>query len=299
MAVGIYGINKLADITIDDVDILYAYSPSREDIGDVQLRPLFSSLTNADLRKLIGADGMYKLRLPSNVFNRLGFYSVLIKPKSFQTQILDCSYVVTSDNNQINISKKGIVVPLLQFAGNNSLVGYQIEYFDSNDVKIPNLTRIITSSDLVSINLNNNTVNQGATTYVLDPSGSAIFLTVTPDQGSLIASNVSVDIGRKNQRILLSNTFFDPFYVEIEMVDETIKTLSYALYGNSTRDLQTGILTYFNDENRIYRQYNLYTRKKLFEAGNIDVREQRTIANFSQTFNDVLENNPGAPGTTL
>lgn len=299
MAVGIYGINKLADITIDDVDILYAYSPSREEIGDVQLKPLFNSLTNADLRKLIGADGMYKLRLPSNIFNRLGFYSVLIKPKSFQTQILDCSYVVTNDNNQLSISKKGIVIPVLQFAGNNSLVGYQIEYFDSNDVKIPNLTRIITSSDLVSINLNNNTVNQGATTYVLDPAGSAIFLTVTPDQGSLISNNVAVDIGKKSQRILLSNTFFDPFYVEIEMVDETIKTLSYALYGNSTRDLQTGILTYFNDEKKIYRQYNLYTRKKLFEAGNIDVREQRTVANFNQTFNDVLENNPGAPGITL
>lgn len=300
MAVGIYGVNKLADITIDDVDILYAYSPSREEIGDVNLRPLFNSLTNSDLRKLIGADGIYKLRLPANVFNRLGFYSVLIKPKSYQTQILDCSYVVTNDNNGINISKKGIVVPTLQFAGNNSLVGYQIEYFDNNNVKIPNLTRIITSSDLVSINLNNNTVNQGATTYVLDPAGSSIFLTVTPDQSSLLSSNVSVDIGRKNQRILLSNTFFDPFYIEIEMVDETIKTLSYALYGNSTRDLETGILTYFNDQNRIYRQYNLYTRKKQFENGNIDVREQRTIANFNQTLNDVIENNPGgAPGTVL
>jgi hypothetical protein len=287
MAVGLYGVNKLADVTIDDVDILYAYSPSREEIGDVQLRPLFNAITNADLRKLIGADGMYKLRLPANVFNKLGYYSILIKPKTFQTTILDCSYVVTNDNNQLNISKKGIVIPSLQFSRNNSLVGYQLEYFDTNGVKINNLTRIITSSDLVSINVNNNTVNQGATTYVLDPAGSIIFLTLTPDQGSLISNNVKVDLGVKNQRILISNTFFDPFYVEIEMVDQTIKTLSYALYGNSSRDLQTGILTYFNDQNLIYKQYNLFTRKSAFEYGNIDVREQRSITNFNQEFSQV------------
>ena len=289
MAVGLYGVNRLADITVDDVDIFYAYSPSREEIGDIQFKPLFNTITNADLRKLIGADGVYKLRLPSSVFNKIGFYSILIKPKSFQTTILDCSYVVTNDNNQISISKKGVVIPSLQFASNNSLVGYQIEYFDTNDVKIKNLSRIVSSSDLVNININNNTVNQGATTYVLDPAGTSLFLTLTPDQGSLIANNVSVNIGQKGQKIIISNTFFDPFYVEVEMVDETIKTLSYALYGNSTRDLETGILTYFNDDLRIYRQYNLYTRKKVFDNGNIDVREQRSIANFDQSFANISQ----------
>jgi hypothetical protein len=289
MAVGIYGVNKLADVTVNDVDIFYAYSPSREEVGDVQFRPLFNTLTNADLRKIIGADGVYKLRLPANVFNRIGFYSILIKPKSFQTTILDCSYVVTSDNNQISISKKGIVIPSLQFSSSNSLIGYQIEYFDTNDVKISNLTRIISSSDLVNINVNNNTVNQGATTYVLDPAGTSLFLTLTPDQGSLIATNTAVNIGQKGQKIIITNTFFDPFYVEVEMVDETIKTLSYALYGNSTRDLETGILTYFNDDLRIYRQYNLYTRKKVFENGNIDVREERAITNFNQSFENISE----------
>lgn len=291
MAVGLYGVNKLADVSIDDVDILYAYSASREEVGDIQLRPLFNSITNSDFRKLIGADGMYKLRLPASVFNKLGYYSILIKPKTFQTTILDCSYVVTNDNNQLNISKKGIVIPALQFSRNNSLVGYQIEYFDNNDVKINNLTRIITSSDLVSINVNNNTVNQGATTYVLDPAGTILFLTVSPDQGSLISNNVRVDIGQKNQKVLITNTYFDPFYVEVEMVDQTIKTLSYALYGNSTRDLQNGILTYFNDQNFIYRQYNLFTRKTDFEFGNVDVREQRTITNFNQEFDQVSRGN--------
>ena len=73
------------------------------------------------------------------------------------------------------------------------------------------------------------------------------------------------------------------------MVDQTIKTLSYALYGNSTRDLETGILTYFNDQNLIYRQYNLFTRKSTFTNGNIDVREQRLITNFNQEFSNVSQ----------
>lgn len=289
MSVGIFGSKQLASINVDDVDVLYAYSESREVIGDTQMQPLFPNLTSQDFRKFIGADGMYKMRLPSTVFNKLGFYSILIKPKSFETTILDCSYVVTSDDNAIQISKKGIVIPTLQFLKTSSLVGYQIEYFDKNDVKIKNLTRIITSNDLVSISPNNNSVNAGATTYVLDNNGVNLFLTVTPDEGSLITKNQKVDIGIKGQKIILSNTYFDPICIEVEMVENTIDTLAIALYGNSTRDLETGILTYFDKDNNIYKQYNIFTQKKKFENGNIDIREQREIINFSQSFENVSQ----------
>ena len=47
MAVGLYGSTKLADVTIDDVDILFAYSPSREEVGDIELKPLYNSITNS------------------------------------------------------------------------------------------------------------------------------------------------------------------------------------------------------------------------------------------------------------
>lgn len=289
MAVGIFGSRILASISVDDVDVLYAYSPSRENIGDVQMQPLFNNITNVDFKKFIGADGLYKLRLPANIFKDIGFYSILIKPKSFETTILDCSYVVTSDNNAVQISKKGIVIPTLQFLKTSSLVGYQIEYFDNNDIKIRNLSRIITSSDIVNISPNNNTVNQGAVTYVLDPNGNNLFLTVSPDEGSLISQNQKIDIGTKGQKILLTNTYFDPFYTEVEMVEHTINTLAIGIFGNSTRDRETGILTYFDNDKNIYRQYNLYERKKLFTSGEIDIREERTITNFSQNFNDLSQ----------
>lgn len=279
----------LASVSVDDVDILYAFNASKEVIGDTAFQPLFPTITDADLRKMLGADGVYKLRLPADKFNQLGFYTILIKPKTIETIIQDCSYVVSSDNNDVKLTKKGIVVPSAQFQKAGSIIGYQIEYFDKNDVKIKNLHRIITSSDLVSISTNNNTINQGANAYTIDPSGTNLFLTVTPDEPSLISSSSSVDIGQKGQRILISNTYFDPISIEVEMTDMTIKTLGYGIFGNSTRDLETSILSYFDDQNRIYRQYNLYTTKKKFGNGNIDIREQRSIINLNQDFATVSQ----------
>src|ERR1035437_5193894 len=122
MSIGIFGTKKLADISVSDVDILYAFSASREDIGDSTFQPLFTSITDADLRKMLGADGVYKLRLPADKFNKLGFYTILIKPKTIQSVIQECSYDVSSDDTSINISKKGIVIPsaLFQKAGSRS-----------------------------------------------------------------------------------------------------------------------------------------------------------------------------------
>lgn len=284
MAVGTYGTVKLADVDFNDVDVLYAYAPDRESLGDTQFVPMYNTVTNNELRKMIGVDGAYKLRLPASIFNRLGFYSIIIRPKTFQTEIVDCSIVVTNNDQEIQVSKKGIVIPKLQFQSSGSLIGYQLEYFDDNGTKIKNFHRIITSSDLVSINPSNNTSNASSTTYVLDPNGNQLFLTLTPDEGSLITDQVSTDLGKAGQQILISNTFFDPVMIEVEMVDQSIKTLSYALYGESTRDLETGVYSIFDDNGNLYRQYNLITRKKQFSNGNIDIKQERSGIDRTQTF---------------
>ncbi len=290
MAIGIYGNIKTSSASIEDVDVLYAYSASREVLGDTQMVPLFSSITNNEFRKLLGADGAYKLRLPANIFNKLGFYMILIKPKTFETQILDCSSVVTNSANEIQISKKGIVIPKLQFQSTGALIGYQIEYFDDNGVKIKNLHRIVTSSDVVSVSPNTpNNSSTNSITYVLDSNGTQLFLTLTPDELSLISTQQKPDLGKAGQRILISNTFFDPVMIEVEMVDQTIKTLSYGIYGNSTRDLQTGVYTIFDENNQIYKQYNLLTRKSVFTNGNIDIKEQRTNVDLNLNFDSLSQ----------
>jgi len=196
---------------------------------------------------------------------------------------------ITNNDQEVQISKKGIVIPKLQFQSTGSLIGYQIEYFDDNGVKIKNFHRIITSSDVVSVNPNNNTTVSSSTTYVLDPSGNQLFITLTPDEASLITNEISADLGKSGQKILLSNTFFDPVMIEVEMVDQSIKTLSYALYGQSTRDLETGVYSIFDELGNLYKQYNLLTRKKVFTDGNIDIKEERTNINRTQDFFNISQ----------
>jgi len=284
MAVGLYGSRKLADSDFNDVDIFYSYAASRETLGDLQLTPLFNSITSNEFRKLLGADGVYKLRLPASIFNRLGFYTILIKPKSFETTIVDCSFVVTNNDNELRISKKGIVIPKLQFQNTGSLVGYQIEYFDNNGVKIKNFHRIITSSDVVSVSTSNINTNPNSTSYVLDPGGNNLFLTLTPDEVSLITTQQQPDLGQAGQKIIISNTFFDPEVIEVEMVDQNIKTLSYGIFGNAIRDLGQGIYSIFDENGLLYKQYNLLTYKNTFTNANLEVKEERTNINTSQNF---------------
>ena len=289
MAVGLYGTKKLADITAEDADILFAFSPTREQVGEATFQPLYNSVTENDLLKMIGADGMYKLRLPASTFNQTGFYSVLIKPKTFQTTIRDCSYVVTENEAGVQISKKGIVIPASQFRKTNSLVGWIIEYFNKDGVKVKNTHKVVTSSDLVSPAVNNNTVNNGSNTYVLDAGGSDLFLTLTPDEGSIVSGQKAGEIGTSGQDILITNSYFDPVHLEVEMVEHNVQTLSYALFGNTTRDNDSGVLTYFDELGNIYRQYNLYTRKKQFGQGSVDVRELRTDIDPNQDFENISQ----------
>lgn len=289
MSVGIYGNRKASNADFNDVDVLYAFSPSREELGDIQFTPLYGSVTEAEFKKLFGADGGYKLRLPASVFNKLGFYLILIKPKSFRTQIVDCSFVVTNNDTEIQISKKGIVIPKLQFQTSGSLIGYQLEYFDDIGNKIKNFHRIITSSDIVSVSTNNSNSNANSTSYVLNQNGNYLFLTLTPDEASLISNEQKSDLGSAGQSILLSNTFFDPTMIEVEMVNQTLETLSWQLGGNSVRNLQTGEYSVFDDKGNLYKQYLLLTKKSEFNNGNLDIRQEITDVDLGQNFNDVSQ----------
>lgn len=288
MSLGTFGSKRLANVNSNDVDILYAFSPSKEVVGDLVLKPLYNSISPADFQKMFGSDGLYKLRLPASVFKDLGFYTVLVVPKTFETQILDCSFVVSTVANQVEVSRRGIVIPNLRINGGNNLVGYQVEYFNNNGQKIRNFFKIITSSDLVSPSTNTNTVNPGAKTYVLDPNGTSLFLTVTPDEDSSVGGNQAANIGTQGQTISISNTFFDPLVIEVEMTDQNFKTLSYGIFGESTRDLETGIYTIFDESGRIYKQYNLGQKKKLTSNGIVDFRQIRDNINLNLTFNDIV-----------
>ena len=290
MSLGVFGSKKLADVTKDDIDILYSYSPSNEVAGNLTLQPLFNNLANSDFQKLLGGDGVYRMRLPASIFNQLGYYAILIKPKSFEVQITDCSFVVTNTPGQTTVTKRGIVIPNIRINGGSSLVGYQIEYFDNSGSKIRNFFKIVTSSDLVSVSTNTNSVNPGQRTYVLDPNGTSLFLTVTPDEGGTLSSSQGTNIGVQGQTIMISNTFFDPVLIEVEMVEYDMKTISYGIFGNSTRDISTGIYTIFDENNNVYKQYNIGSIKKQTSNGIVEYKQERNNVNINQTFAQILAN---------
>lgn len=288
MSLGNYGSIKQSDVLFSDVDILYSFVPNYETGGNVPMQPLFGTISSSDLINLSGIDGVYSLRLPATIFNQIGIYTVVIQPKKFETTILDCSYVVQSTNNSVNISQKGIVISNSQFQSINSLVGYCIEYFDSSGNKIRNFSRIITSANLVSLATNNNNVSQGSTSYVLDPNGTSVFLTLTGDEANLISQNTPVNLGTKGQAIIIYNTFFNPTAVEVTVVNEDISTLGILLGGNSTRDNSTGVLSYFDENNNVFKQYNLLTQKNQFNNGTIDIRQERSISNPNIDFTSIV-----------
>src|ERR1035437_1755325 len=108
MAVGIYGNKTLASVDFNDLDILYSFAQDRNSLP-TQLVPLFNSVTSNEFKNIIGSSGIYSLRLPASVFNQLGFYTVLIQPKQFITTLQSCSYVISSTDQELSISKRGVV----------------------------------------------------------------------------------------------------------------------------------------------------------------------------------------------
>jgi len=197
------------------------------------------------------------------------------------------SIVVTNTDTEIQMSKKGIIIPKLNFQDTGSLIGYRLEYIDENGIKIKNFHRIVTSSDLVNVSVNSSSSNSSSTSYVLDQNGTSLFLTVTPDENTLISNAQQPSLGSAGQSILISNTFFDPVMIEVEMVDQNLKTLGRVLTGNSIRDNLTGRLSYFDEQGNLWRQYSLLTKKNQFGTGEIDIKREVRNIDFNQTFDDV------------
>ena len=159
------------------------------------------------------------------------------------------------------------------------LVGYRIEYINNNNnQKVPNFYRLVTSSFYcvpTTANLSNSTDKAIRYQYT-DSQSNFIFLTVTPSSSPSSRPNVVPFIGEPGQTIILTNTFFNPTTVEIEMVEHDASTLAHALYGDQTKAIAPGIYTIYDKDKNIYKQYNLYEIKDQFNDTLYEVREERT-----------------------
>lgn len=254
----VYGTKKPALIDSSDIEIFYHYRPSRnsDDINFQNFKKIDSNiLTNMsveeeDITTLL--PGMYNLRLPLNIFNKKGIYTLYIKPKEIYTNILDVSTLAAYPNI------RGVVIDTSNIEdgiiANGSLVGYRVEYFNDENIRSSDF-RIITSNNRcepVAQNLNDSM--QKGVRYRFNESSNLMFCTLTPSVGMSFKTNSMPYIGTASQKIALINTKFNPFMVEVEMVEHDDETISIMLEGEQLRNLETGTITTFNADGGIYNQ---------------------------------------------
>lgn len=305
MAVGSYGIIRPADVSPDDVEIYYHYVSGRTSTADVTLKrlntadvltPVFHNSdttddANAPDVEILG--GMYNLKLASSDFSELGIYTLHIRPKQIRTTITDCGILASLP------SVRGLVVDLsnVPSADRNKftpqgLVGYRVEYINSSDnKKIPNFYRVVTSSFYCTPIVSNVTsTSQKAIRYQYsEQTTNLVFLTVTPSSAPTNKPNTVPSIGTPSQKIILTNTYFNPTTLEVEMVEHDTTTLAHALYGNQSKAVSQGIYTIYDNNNNIYRQYNLYEVKDDFNETLYEVREERTDIDETLNFDTITQ----------
>ena len=297
MAIGTFGITRPADVLISDIEMYYNYTTNRYTLNNnmISLTPSdvldYTYLPSGDTgvagytEDLL--EGLYSLKLPASIFNQLGIYTIYIKPKVTATVIVDCSVLSALP------TVKGIVVDLnslpAELQANNAMQGYRIEYVNSDGSKMRNVVRyVVTSNRVRVISENIGNTSQKANRYVFDDAGSLLFLQVSPSSSSDVKPNATPFIGNPTQTILISNTFFSPVTIEVTLVENTLDTLADIVAGEQVKDVQNGVLTYYDSNRAITKQFNLYEIKdSVQDVPLYEVKEKRTTVDESQNFNDV------------
>jgi hypothetical protein len=300
MALGSYGITRPADMSPEDVEIIMHYTPSRDVTEDFVLKKLDAATiltpyfhnndTGGNTNEILG--GMYNLTLPAEEFNEKGIYTLYIRPAEIRTTITDCGVLSALPN------VKGIVVDLNNVEPEyrnkfvaQGLVGFRVEYLNDDGTKVPNFYRIITSSfycEPVTTNLTNSSQKSIRYRYVENGS-DLMFCTLSPSSAPSNKPNATPYIGQPDQDIIVTNTFFNPITLDIEMAEHDIDTLAIALYGNQTKSMEDGIYTIYDPSNNIYKQYNLFEIRDEFNNLLFEVRQDRgDNIDFSKNFNSVI-----------
>ena len=300
MAIGSYGTIRPSDVSPEDVQIIMNYTPSRDLTNnftltqlDAQtiLKPYFNNTETGGNAGVEVLGGLYNLTLPANQFNALGIYTLYLRPAQIRTKITDCGVLSALPN------VKGIIIDVsnvpVQYQNKfvpQGLVGFRIEYLNADGSKIPNFFRVVTSSFYCEPVVTNevNTTQKAIRYRYVEGNSNLIFLTLSPSSSPTNKPNATPFIGQPNQNIIISNTFFNPVTLEIEMVEYDISSLAIALYGNQTKSIDDGIYTIYDAEDNIYRQYNLYEIRDQFNALLYEVRQSRgNNIDFSKNFTNI------------
>ena len=285
MSTGVFGSIRPANINPDiDVDMYYLYRPTRGETdhdfnGYKQLNPsqcLGYCVTDSEEEKIIG---LYNLKLPLNIFNRKGIYSIYIKPKECKTTIIDVSVLAAYP------SVKGVVLNIKDryLSGISDLTGYRIDYGDG-------VSRLIKSCNRCEpVIINTGDGYPKSTRYNLtDSSSNLVFCTVSPSSSPTYKTNASPYIGEPGLEVKIVNTKFSPKLIEIEMVDHDADTISYMLEGDQVNDRDNGIITTYNEEHEIYHQSDFYVIKDRLGNPLYNVKRKRDNIDHGQDYENII-----------
>ena len=303
MALGTYGITRPADMSPDDVEIIMIYTPSRDYTATPVIKKLNASQiltpyfnntnTGGNTNEILG--GMYNLRLPSDEFNKIGIYSLMIRPVEIKTTLTDCGVLASLP------TVKGLVVDLNNVPAAyrsrfnaQGLVGYRVEYLNADGTKIPNFYRIVTSSffvDTVTAQPSIANTNNVRYRYIDSPNAkNLVYVTVSPSSAPSNNPGAIPYIGQPGQQVILTNTFFNPFMIEIEMAEYDLNSIAIALYGNQVKAIEPGLYTIYDSQSRIYKQYNLFQVRSDFGDILYEVRQDRNNnIDTSQSFDNIVK----------
>lgn len=298
MSNGVYGLTVPANITADDIDIFYSYSPSRnsDDMVNSEFEKLDSNLlTPTVLNTKVNSydtvvEGVHNLKLPLSKFNKKGFYNVFIKPKEIPVVIQDVAPLISYPDVRGLVIDATSVPQQFQklFKTNNELVGYRVVYFNDNGER-EDFYRLVTSNNKVEPTIQNRSNdNQKAVRYRYNESSTLSFVTVTPSTSSTFKPNAIPFIGKPAQKCLFVNTKFEPILLELEMVTNDADTLATMIDGSQLRSLENGLITTYNDNNEIFSQHEAYTIKDQYTGTPIyEVRKNKGgKIDHSQTISD-------------
>ena len=289
------GVIKPADVNVNDINMYYNYVASREVTNNI-IYPLTPSEILSynylpDTEQIVGhenlLEGLYNLRLPASIFNQIGIYTIYIKPKTYATTIIDCSVLSSLP------SVKGIVLDTntlpSNLVANNAMQGYRVEYINTDGTKLRNISRFVVTANKVSpVSENVGNTSQKAIRYRFDDSGTLMFLQLTPSSSSDVKPNVSPFIGNPGQTIILSNTFFTPVVLEVEMVNSNIDSIMTMLSGSQIKDVSNGKLTYYDKNSAIFKQFDLYEIKSdIANQVLYEVKQASTVIDNTQNFTTI------------
>jgi len=297
MALGVTGIIRPSTVDLADIEVLYSFTPDRITKPDV-----FSFLVTENVleKRFVAAgssqvlQGMYTLKLPSDVFKEVGYYTIMIRPKQISTTILDCGVLsqlpdqkgLILDTNEANI------INLTQSFSPGGLCGYRIEYINSTDGTItPNLfTTVAYSNRCEAVSQPSNASTQKSVVYKFNDAGSLLFLSVTPSSSPSIKPNALPYIGVAGQQIIISNTYFDPQVIDIELTEYDLKKIALLVNGERTLNIESGIENIYDDNRNILAQSTLYDIKDETQNPLYKVKQNNTTIDTEESWESINNN---------